>query len=84
MPLPFILGAIAATAAIGGVGSGIQGAAKMKETNDTMKSADSRHKANIKRFDDTSAATNKVMDELGANKCSCFGKKNITAGTCNF
>ena len=66
MPLPFILGAAAAVAAIGGVGSGIHGAAKMKEANDTMKSADSRHKKNIKRFDDTSAATNKAMDELGA------------------
>ena len=38
----------------------------MKEANDTMKSADSRHRKNIKRFDDTSAATNKAMDELGA------------------
>lgn len=66
MPLPFILGAAAAAAAIGGVGNGIHGAAKMKEANDTMKSADSRHKKNIKRFEDTSAATNKVMDELGA------------------
>lgn len=66
MPLPFILGAAAAVAAIGGVGSGIHGAAKMKEANDTMKSADSRHKKNIKRFDDTSAATNKAMDKLGA------------------
>ena len=66
MPLPFILGAAAAVAAIGGVGSGIHGAAKMKEANDTMKSADSRHRKNIKRFDDTSAATNKAMDELGA------------------
>ena len=66
MPLPFILGAAAAVAAIGGVGSGIHGAAKMKEANDTMKSADSRHRKNIKRFDETSVATNKAMDELGA------------------
>ena len=66
MPLPFILGAAAAVAALGGVGSGIHGAAKMKEANDTMKSADSRHKKNIKRFDNTSEATNKAMDELGA------------------
>lgn len=66
MPLPFILGAAAAAAALGGVGSGIHGATKMKEANDTMKSADSRHKKNIKRFDDTSEATNKAMDKLGA------------------
>ncbi len=65
MPLPFILGAAAAVAAIGGVGSGIHGASKMKEANDTMKSADSRHKKNIARFDETSEETNKAMDELG-------------------
>lgn len=66
MPLPFILGAAAAIAAAGGVGSGIHGAKKMKDANDTMKSADSRHKRNIRRFDETSEATNKAMDELGA------------------
>ena len=65
MPLPFILGAAAAAAALGGVGSGIHGAVKMKESNDTMKSADSIHKKNIKRFEDTSEAANKAMDKLG-------------------
>lgn len=65
MPLPFILGAAAAAAALGGVGSGIHGAVKMKEANDTMKSADSIHKKNIKRFEDTSEAANKAMDKLG-------------------
>lgn len=66
MPLPFILGAAAAIAAAGGVGSGIHGAAKMKEANDTMKEADSRHKKNINRFDATSEITSKAMDKLGA------------------
>lgn len=66
MPLPFILGAAAVAATVGGVGSGIHGATKMKEANDTMKSADRIHKKNIKHFDDTSAVTNKTMDELGA------------------
>ncbi len=66
MPLPFILAAAATVAALGGVGSGVRGAAKMKEANDTMKLADSRHKENIERFDKTSSATNKKMDELGA------------------
>lgn len=65
MPLPFILGAAAAAAALGGVGSGIHGAVKMKEANDTMKSADSIHKKNIKRFEYTSEAANKAMDKLG-------------------
>ena len=65
MPLPLILGAAAAVAALSGVGSGIHGAVKMKEANDTMKSADSIHKKNIKRFEDTSEAANKAMDKLG-------------------
>lgn len=65
MPLPLILGVAAAVAALGGVGSGIHGAVKMKEANDTMKSADSIHKKNIKRFEDTSEAANKAMDKLG-------------------
>lgn len=65
MPLPIILGAAAAVAAAGGVGSGINGAVKMKEANDTMKSADRRHQNNIARFDKTSESTNKVMDKLG-------------------
>ena len=42
--------------------------AKMKEANDTMKSADSRHKRNIAKFEKKSEATNKAMDELGALK----------------
>lgn len=66
MPLPFLLGAAAAIAAVGGVGSGVHGAVKMKEANDTMKTADSRHKRNIERFDETSEAANRVMDKLGA------------------
>lgn len=66
MPLPFILGAAAAIAAATGVGTGIHGAVKMKEANDTMKSADSRHKRNIAKFEKKSEATNKAMDELGA------------------
>lgn len=65
MPLPLILGAVAAIAGVTGVGSGINGAVKMKEANDTAKSADRRHKKNVERFEKTSEATNKAMDELG-------------------
>lgn len=65
MPLPFILGAIAAAAAVGGVGSGIHGAVQMKDANDTMKAAEYRHNRNMEKFEDTSKETNKVMDDLG-------------------
>lgn len=66
MPLPLILGAAAAIASLTGVGAGVHGAAKMKEANDTMKSANSRHKRNQARFEDQSKRTNTDMDELGS------------------
>lgn len=65
MPLPIILGVGAAIAGAAGIGSGIHGAAKMKEANDTMKSAENRHHINIKRFEKKSELTNKEMDKLG-------------------
>lgn len=65
MPLPLILGVGAAIAGITGVGSGIHGAAKMKEANDTMKAAEDRHKRNIAKFERSSESANKKMDELG-------------------
>lgn len=65
MPLPLILGIGAAIAGAAGVGSGIHGAVKMKEANDTMKFAQSQHEDNIKRFETESESTNKVMDNLG-------------------
>lgn len=65
MPLPLILGVAAAVAGLTGVGSGIRGAVKMKEANDTMKSADSRHRRNLARFEAQSKQTNEDMDSLG-------------------
>jgi len=68
MPLPLVLGIIAAAAAAGGVSSGVVGAVKMKEANDTMKSAETRHKENIARFENQNKLTAKSMDELGAKE----------------
>lgn len=65
MPLPFFLGAAAAIAAAGGVGSGIHGAVKMKDANDTMKSAEQHHRRNIEKFDEMNKVANKAMDQLG-------------------
>lgn len=65
MPLPLLLGVGAALAGVAGLGNGISGAAKMKEANDTMKSAERRHKRNIARFEECSNAANKEMDKLG-------------------
>lgn len=66
MPLPLILGAAAAVAGLTGVGTGIHGAVKMKEANDTMKSADSRHKRNLAKFEEQNKRTNGDMDKLGS------------------
>lgn len=60
MPLPLIIGIVAA-----GVGSGIRGGMKMKEANETMKLADSRHKKNISRFEKQSKKTSEQMDKVG-------------------
>lgn len=65
MPLPLILGVGAAIAGVAGMGSGVHGVVKMKEANDTMKSADSKHKLNIAKFEATSESVNKTMDLLG-------------------
>lgn len=65
MPLPIILGIGAAIAGVAGVGSGISGASKMKEANDTVKAANRRHEKNMERFTDRSDTTNKAMDNLG-------------------
>lgn len=65
MPLPLLLGVGAAIAGVAGLGNGISGAAKMKEANDTMKSAERCHKRNVARFEECSNSTSKEMDELG-------------------
>ena len=65
MPLPFILGAVAAGAGLAGVAGGVSGAKKMKDANDTMKVAERRHQDNVNRFTKESDSTNEVMDKLG-------------------
>lgn len=70
MPLPLILGVGAAIAGITGIGSGVHGAAKMKEANDKMKEVESRHKRNMAKYESQLESTNKKMDELGALELS--------------
>ena len=65
MPLPFILGAGAAIAGVAGVASGVKGGMKMKEANDTMNAAKSRHEKNIERFEEQNRQTTQDMDDLG-------------------
>ena len=65
MPLPLILGIGAAIAAVGGVGASIHGGVKMKEANDTIKSAQYRHEQNIEKLKKQEEKTTENVDRLG-------------------
>lgn len=65
MPLPFILGALAVVGGGVGVLSGAFGVSQMKEANDTVKYANSRHEKNVERFEATEKGTQEAMDNLG-------------------
>lgn len=65
MPIPFIIGGIAAIAGAAGVGSGIHGGVKMKEANDTMKSAQRIQENAIEKFEKRNTETTELMDALG-------------------
>lgn len=62
MPLPLILGI---GAAVVGVGSGIRGAVKMKEANDTMQIAQSMQEEAIEKVETLNNVTLRSMDALG-------------------
>ena len=66
MPLPLLIGAAAVITGITGVGAGIHGAVKMKDANDTMKSADRIHHRNLDRFKEQNKTTTGDMDKLGS------------------
>ena len=70
MSLPFILGGIAAAAAVAGVGSGIKGGMKMKDANDTMESAKRMQKRAINKFEENNKKTTKQMDSVGKAELS--------------
>ena len=64
MPLPLILGVGAVIAGTVRVGSDIVGTAKIIESLDTMKSAESRHKKNIAKFENQRNITSENIDSL--------------------
>ena len=65
MPLPFIIGGIAAVAGVAGVGSGIHGGVKMKEASDTVKLAKAKKDRAVALFDRRNEETNALMDDIG-------------------
>ena len=65
MPLPLIIGGIAAVAGAAGVGTGIRGGVKMKEASDTMKLAKAKKERAVALFNKRNDETNALMDEIG-------------------
>ena len=68
MPLPFIVGAIAAIAGAGGVGAGIHGGVKMKQASDTVKAAQKRNEENVEKLEIANKKTMRIMDILGKHE----------------
>lgn len=65
MPLPLIIGGIAAIAGVAGVGTGIHGGVKMKEANDTMKLAQRIQERAVEKFNQKNTEITELMDNLG-------------------
>ena len=63
--IPVMLKGAAVVAGTAGVGAAAHGAKKMKDANDTMKAAQSRHEGNMARFEKKNETTTKDMDKLG-------------------
>lgn len=68
MPLPLVLGIGAAIAAAGGVGAGINGAAKMIEANDTMKITERKQQRALRRLNEENKASSELMDSIGTQE----------------
>ena len=65
MPLPFIIGAVAAVAGVAGVGSGIHGGVKMKNAGDVIKLAKKKQENAINLFNEKNDVCVKLMDDVG-------------------
>lgn len=68
MPLPLIVGAIAAVAGAAGVGMGVRGAVKMKEAKEDIEWAKRRHERNMGKLRDCNEQACSMMDKLGSNE----------------
>ncbi len=65
MPLPIILGGIAAVAGATGVGSIAHGGRKMKKANDTMKKAKEKQESAVQLYNDKRDQIFSLMDGIG-------------------
>lgn len=65
MPIPFILGGIAAIAAATGVAKGVSGAKKMTNAKKKIDQANERHQNNLARFNKAQKDTQDTLDSIG-------------------
>ncbi len=65
MPLPFIIGAIAAAAGAVGVGKSIKAACDLSDASDTAKRAKNRDERNTRLTEDKISKTRELLDILG-------------------
>ncbi len=75
MPLPIILGVVAAVAATGGTGASAHGIVNMKKASDTLKRATALRDEAVNNFELQNSVTSAAMDELGTLEleiCSQF------------
>ena len=70
MPIPFIVAAASAVAAVVGAKAAVDGGKKMKEAKDTMLVAQSRHQKNMGRCEEQNRTTTIEMDRLGKYEMS--------------
>lgn len=68
MPLPLIIGGVAAVAGLTGIGTGIHGGVKMKEANDTMKLAQKKQERAVALFNRKNDETTLLMDSIGTQE----------------
>lgn len=65
MPIPFILGGLAALAGVAGVAKGVSGAKKMSNAKEIMERAQRRHRRNVARYKETEANAQKTLEDIG-------------------
>lgn len=76
MPLPFIIGGLAAAAAIAGVGGGLHGAIKTAEASDVRRMAEAKQKAAVEKLEKKNKSTVELMDSLGSQELKILDSFN--------
>lgn len=65
MPIPFILGGIAAVAAVTGIAKGVSGTKKMNDAKESIDKAKERDEQNTIRYNGTAKHTQEILDSFG-------------------